>query len=253
MKVRVRDTTSADISGSSHHSSAASAASVGGRQGGAARRRPQIFPFARAGCTGSPASSRPHVWPYLYERRPAWNSSPGRAGPSRPALRAPWPATPRSSRFARRPEGPRLQARAATLLVISAVRAVRKHNEGEFEAAVRPVGGEEPAAPYDIFAVAAELAEVALACWLLMRHGLLTRKEDPIERLFVRHSVADYKPWRRVYDDFDQELRGMGVSTVTPRASRGRRAAGSPPRRCSTAARESRSPRSSGQSGGCRR
>lgn len=253
MKVRVRDTTSADISGSSHHSSAASAASVGGRQGGAARRRPQIFPVREGRLHGLPRLIQaPRVAVPIREAARV-ELLAGASRPSRPALRASWPATPRSSRFARRPEGPRLQARAATLLVISAVRAIRKHNEGEFEATVRPVGGEEPAAPYDIFAVAAELAEVALACWLLMRHGLLTRKEDPIERLFVRHSVADYKPWRRVYDDFDQELRGMGVSTVTPRASRGRRAAGSPPRRCSTAACESRSPRSGGQSGGCRR
>jgi hypothetical protein len=31
-------------------------------------------------------------------------------------------------------------------------------------------------------------------------------------RLFVRHPVADYAAWRRVYDDFDEERRGMGVT-----------------------------------------
>lgn len=30
-------------------------------------------------------------------------------------------------------------------------------------------------------------------------------------RLFVRHSVADYPKWRKAYDDFDRERRGMGV------------------------------------------
>ncbi|HYY21569.1 MAG TPA: hypothetical protein VE780_06795 [Thermoleophilaceae bacterium] len=31
-------------------------------------------------------------------------------------------------------------------------------------------------------------------------------------RLFVRHPVADYTAWRQVYDDFDEERRGMGVT-----------------------------------------
>jgi hypothetical protein len=31
-------------------------------------------------------------------------------------------------------------------------------------------------------------------------------------RLFVRHSVADYGSWRKVYDEFDQERRPMGVT-----------------------------------------
>jgi hypothetical protein len=30
-------------------------------------------------------------------------------------------------------------------------------------------------------------------------------------RLFVRHQVADYDPWRAAYDDFDKERRSMGV------------------------------------------
>jgi hypothetical protein len=47
--------------------------------------------------------------------------------------------------------------------------------------------------------------EVALACWHFMRHGLLTRKKDPMARLFVRSSVADYILWRQVYDDLDEE------------------------------------------------
>ena len=31
-------------------------------------------------------------------------------------------------------------------------------------------------------------------------------------RLFVRHDVSDYSKWRQVYDKFDQERRGMGVT-----------------------------------------
>ena len=31
-------------------------------------------------------------------------------------------------------------------------------------------------------------------------------------RLFVRHDVSDYSKWRQVYDEFDQERRGMGVT-----------------------------------------
>lgn len=30
-------------------------------------------------------------------------------------------------------------------------------------------------------------------------------------RMFVRHSVKDYGAWRRIYDDFDQQRREMGV------------------------------------------
>ena len=30
-------------------------------------------------------------------------------------------------------------------------------------------------------------------------------------RLFVRHSVADYAAWRKVYDEFDAQRRPMGV------------------------------------------
>jgi hypothetical protein len=30
-------------------------------------------------------------------------------------------------------------------------------------------------------------------------------------RMFVRHEVADYEKWRKAYDDFDAERRGMGV------------------------------------------
>jgi hypothetical protein len=31
-------------------------------------------------------------------------------------------------------------------------------------------------------------------------------------RLFVRHNVADYEAWRKVYDEFDEERRPMGVT-----------------------------------------
>ena len=31
-------------------------------------------------------------------------------------------------------------------------------------------------------------------------------------RLFVRHKVADYKAWRKVYDAFDAERKPMGVT-----------------------------------------
>jgi hypothetical protein len=30
-------------------------------------------------------------------------------------------------------------------------------------------------------------------------------------RLFVRHNVADYDAWRKVYDEVDEERRRMGV------------------------------------------
>lgn len=31
-------------------------------------------------------------------------------------------------------------------------------------------------------------------------------------RMFVRHEVEDYEVWRKAYDDFDDERRGMGVT-----------------------------------------
>jgi hypothetical protein len=31
-------------------------------------------------------------------------------------------------------------------------------------------------------------------------------------RLFIRHRVADYDAWRKVYDDFDAQRRSMGVT-----------------------------------------
>jgi hypothetical protein len=31
-------------------------------------------------------------------------------------------------------------------------------------------------------------------------------------RLFVRHNVADYRAWRKAYDDFDTERRNLGVT-----------------------------------------
>jgi hypothetical protein len=31
-------------------------------------------------------------------------------------------------------------------------------------------------------------------------------------RMFVRHNVADYAVWRKVYDEFDAERRPMGVT-----------------------------------------
>lgn len=31
-------------------------------------------------------------------------------------------------------------------------------------------------------------------------------------RLFVRHNVADYRTWRKAYDDFDAERRKLGVT-----------------------------------------
>ena len=30
-------------------------------------------------------------------------------------------------------------------------------------------------------------------------------------RLFVRHPVHDFAQWKKAYDDFDQERRGLGV------------------------------------------
>jgi len=31
-------------------------------------------------------------------------------------------------------------------------------------------------------------------------------------RMFIRHGVRDYRTWRRAYDGFDRERRGMGVT-----------------------------------------
>jgi opacity protein-like surface antigen len=31
-------------------------------------------------------------------------------------------------------------------------------------------------------------------------------------RMYVRHDVADYAAWRKVYDGFDTERRGLGVT-----------------------------------------
>jgi hypothetical protein len=31
-------------------------------------------------------------------------------------------------------------------------------------------------------------------------------------RLFVRHAVEDYQAWRKVYDEFDEQRRSMGVT-----------------------------------------
>lgn len=31
--------------------------------------------------------------------------------------------------------------------------------------------------------------------------------------LFVRHTVADYAAWRKAYDEFDAERKGMGVTS----------------------------------------
>jgi len=31
--------------------------------------------------------------------------------------------------------------------------------------------------------------------------------------LFVRHTVADYATWRKVYDDFDTERKSLGVTS----------------------------------------
>ena len=31
-------------------------------------------------------------------------------------------------------------------------------------------------------------------------------------RMFIRHSVSDYKKWRAAYDAFDRERAGMGVT-----------------------------------------
>jgi len=31
-------------------------------------------------------------------------------------------------------------------------------------------------------------------------------------RLFIRHKVADYDAWRKVYDEFDEQRRPMGVT-----------------------------------------
>ncbi|HSJ18177.1 MAG TPA: hypothetical protein VK920_08795 [Solirubrobacterales bacterium] len=35
-------------------------------------------------------------------------------------------------------------------------------------------------------------------------------------RIFVRHKVEDYQAWRKVYDEFDQQRRSMGVTGDAP-------------------------------------
>jgi hypothetical protein len=35
---------------------------------------------------------------------------------------------------------------------------------------------------------------------------------NQMTRLFVRHNVADYRTWRKAYDDFDAERRKLGVT-----------------------------------------
>jgi hypothetical protein len=47
-------------------------------------------------------------------------------------------------------------------------------------------------------------------CAAAMWRGLW--KEHSMVRLFVRHPVADYAAWRQVYDGFDEERQGMGVT-----------------------------------------
>jgi hypothetical protein len=49
--------------------------------------------------------------------------------------------------------------------------------------------------------------------------GALQLARSPIEleyhhmtRLFVRHNVADYRAWRKAYDDFDAERSKLGVT-----------------------------------------
>jgi hypothetical protein len=36
-------------------------------------------------------------------------------------------------------------------------------------------------------------------------------KEVKMVRMFVRHSVSDFGKWKQVYDDFDEQRKGMGV------------------------------------------
>ena len=33
-------------------------------------------------------------------------------------------------------------------------------------------------------------------------------------RMFLRHGVADYKTWRKAYDDFDAERKALGVTAL---------------------------------------
>jgi hypothetical protein len=44
------------------------------------------------------------------------------------------------------------------------------------------------------------------------RQGDTRYKEESMIRMFIRHPLEDYARWRRGYDDFDQERKGMGVS-----------------------------------------
>jgi hypothetical protein len=36
--------------------------------------------------------------------------------------------------------------------------------------------------------------------------------EDDMVRMFVRHTVGDYRSWRKAYNAFDKERRTMGVT-----------------------------------------
>jgi hypothetical protein len=37
-------------------------------------------------------------------------------------------------------------------------------------------------------------------------------QEERMVRIYVRHNVKDYGKWRKMYDGFDQERSGMGVT-----------------------------------------
>src|SRR5690349_22258609 len=47
--------------------------------------------------------------------------------------------------------------------------------------------------------------------WWPYKQGSRFAGEAHMVRLFVRHRVADYAAWRRVYDEFDAERRPKGV------------------------------------------
>jgi hypothetical protein len=57
------------------------------------------------------------------------------------------------------------------------------------------------------------MTRIALATAVVL--GLI-QFGGPVEaadvRMYVRHDVADYAAWRKVYDAFDAERRGMGVT-----------------------------------------
>jgi hypothetical protein len=40
---------------------------------------------------------------------------------------------------------------------------------------------------------------------------LLLRREVKMVRMFIRHVVGNYRVWRRAYNAFERERRGMGV------------------------------------------